>query len=183
MKYVVSLLSRLDAAIQRRFNSVCFFLMLKFGARKSSLKYILFTIFSLGFGAIAVMRTNEASTLPLKIIGGSLGAIIFGILLLLQHLGYREDRHVEHALKFRSVSDEILAEFGWYKLVCLGGLLLHALWFPEPFTGRAGSLWCFREIWLFSPLPLLYIAKTPMNPPAEKAREHAGTPQTAPAQT
>ncbi|MFA5853499.1 MAG: hypothetical protein WC866_00275 [Patescibacteria group bacterium] len=183
MKYVVSFLERADAAIQKRFDSVCFFLMLKFGLKKSVIRYRLQCCCTFTFFGPSLAMLVQA-----RIYGGAAFVLFLLALFAWSDVAqYEEDREAEsRATSILSGSD--LRQLASATLLMKCALLAVSLWLLVTAVYvryKIETMVCMLGLSLacFTSLLLLYLAKTPMNPPAEKAREHVGTPQTAPAQT
>lgn len=174
-----------DTFVQKRFDSVCFYLMRKFGVRKSSIRYTLFTVMIVGlvagFSQSAIVTKKYA---PYAIIG----AIWTLLMLDMQRSAAHNDRLAERSPTAKSAEDRLTgstvmktwwiismamstcAILGWVPREIFGGLadagpnVLHPIIMCHLLTTMAG-------------LALEYLRKTPMNPPAEKARESVLAPQ------
>lgn len=193
MGYIVSLLRKLDAAIQKRFDSICFSLMRRFGVRKSMIRYALSAVGIACASSAAFYGVHATSSTIVAVILAILGIRCGLGLLWFQHDVLHEDARVEQSPGTRSRADEYA--FGAFKLAWL--VLCCAAWcvasgiVSTPLFSRLAAvddrefrlMSCGVALFWLIRLALEYLKKTPMNPPAEKAREHVGTPQTAPART
>lgn len=188
MGRIIALLSRVDAAVQRRFDSACFFLMRRFGIRKSSIRYATNALIIAAFacGLAAEMRYGVASAFSIFV-----GSISIVIMLLAQHFAAHDDREAEARPGTVPVMDR-KPDRGAWKLIAVIFLILT---FPEflyvpPKYAKVGlsegqhlfPAFCDVLFWL-SYLGWMYLQKTPMNPPPEEAREPASEPQTAPVES
>jgi hypothetical protein len=188
MGSLVSLFSRLDAVIQRRFDSIYFFLMRRFGVRKSAIRYALNALAVIAFTGdfVSDMRYGVASAL-----GVFLGGFFILVLLLQQHMDARDDREAEAAPGVASAADRDPGH-GIWKIVIAAFLFTTLLEFRYPPSaylkaGLNGGEHIFQTIcdtvfWL-AYLASAYLRKTPMNPPAEKEKTSVFDLQTAPAKT
>ncbi len=178
MQHIVSLLSRLDAAIQRRFDSVCFFLMSRFGVRKSTLRYMFVALVVVGLAAVTVDLIRNDHVLL---------AFFFGIylifLLIAQHLLWLLDCKAEsgdaRAAALTNGGGGSDTRRNRRKLTTVILLVLAFIASSDAYTLTLMG----ARVFLIGRLLLLYISKTPMNPPAEKAEERITISQTAPVQT
>jgi hypothetical protein len=189
MGYVVSFLSRLDAAVQRRFNSACFFLMSRFGVRKPMIRYALFALiigcnFSFMFEET---RLNVISTASWWTCGFNVVCMT-----LLQYLSLRDDRRTEKEGLSNEIERRLFFLLPSLKILGVLSLIQQLIVLKYPpkkyiAAGLTSGEHLFPTVAMIllgaSLLAIFYLAKTPMNPPAEKAREHVGTPQPTPAQT
>lgn len=175
----------LDSFIQKRFDSVCFFLMRRFGTRKSSIRYAVNAlIIGAGIGHLAGLMRYELAS-PVHIFIG--GLFIFAMLIY-QLLAVKSDQQAEsHPGTTHQNNNESL------------GFLKFIMWFffiYDPLTFRATPQIFIKanltngqhyftatcSILVYAGfLVQLYLRKTPMNPPAEKARESVLNRQPAPA--
>ncbi len=194
MGYIISLLTKLDAAIQKRFDSICFFLMRRFGVRKSMIRYMLSAVSIICIASSAFLGAYTTTSLVVCLIL----AIYVGIratfaLLFMQHNAMKEDLLAEGSPGTCSKADA--RADGTFKLFWLGmtcitlGLLLDSIPISsfasilEVRVREARMMMSGLVAFLITRLALEYLKKTPMNPPAEKAREHVGTAQPAPAKS
>lgn len=187
MGHVITFLAKLEAAIQRRFDSVCFFLMRRFGVRKSHIRYVLYALIIGAYGAQLAVRTSFGLTSP---IGVFIGGVFILILLLGQHFEARSDRDAEASPGVASGADKSGNTDGILKSIVYVLAVLDGLEFkypPSEFT-KAGltdgqhffPTLCSLVFWI-SYLAYLYLRKTPLNPPAERQMETILSPQPAPA--
>lgn len=169
--------SDIDAAVQRRFDAACFFLMRRFGVRKSAIRYFLNGIYVTGTTGVAVHLAR------IGYVGLGVIAALYPLLLLIaQHV----DRHHDHEAETRmdgtaSEADRTTLVSGRNKLMAAANIvvcvcLIRLL--PEHALGFMA--WLMTAV---SHLLLAFLARTPMNPPAERERESILTPQTAPAKS
>ena len=185
---VITFFSKVDAAVQRRFDSVCFFLMRRFGVRKSSIRYALNALLITAFGGGLMMEMRYGIASPFGIFIGSLFILL---LLIAQHFGVRDDREAEAKPGTASVADRN-ARGGLWKAIAFLFLLmtLPEFRYPPAAYQKAGltgnehvfPTLCDTIFWL-AYLAWMYLQKTPMNPPPEKVVESVGAPQTAPAKS
>ena len=186
MGHLISFFSRIDAAVQRRFDSVCFFLMRRFGVRKSSIRYAIFTLLIVAVvcGLSTQMRYGVASA-PRIFIDG----FFILVLLLNQHFTARYDREAEAKPGTVSAADLQTGAGAWKLglIVLLVNDLLKFRYPPSKYVGAGLTegqhvfpTFCDVLIWLSCFLEV-YLRKTPLNPPPEKAREPVLAPQPAPA--
>jgi hypothetical protein len=193
VEYVLSLLLKLDTAIQKRFDSACFFLMRNFGTKKSTIRYGLSAIGVLSWGFSIFFSVQATSSAWVGFFLMWYGIRTVFTLLLLQYDASRKDAIAEHSQEAHSRADS--EAHGAFKLIWV--VLSVTAWMiasgvlVTPTFNRLVSMeaWEVRRacsslaVFLVIRLTLEYLKKTPMNPPAKKAREHVGTPQTAPAET
>lgn len=173
MKLLASTFSRLDAAVQRRFDSVCFFLMRRFGLRKSTIRYGLHAVAVIGIAAIAVHFASIGQAALAVVI-----SVFLLLLLILQQGTLMLDRDAEGRPGTRSAADAFRYR-GRDKLYAVITIILAPI-IISVFPRHALALLGLIHFDL-AELLLMYLAKTPLNPPAEKVWESAFLPQTAPA--
>lgn len=193
MGYILSFLLAVDAALQKAFDSSCFFLMRHFGTKKSTIRYGLSTIGVLAWGFSIFFSVQATSSAWVGFFLMYYGIRTVLTLLLLQYDASQKDAVAEHSQEARSRADSDV--HGAFKLIWI--VLSVTAWMiasgvlMTPTFNRLMSMeaWEVRRacsslvIFLAIRLALEYLKKTPMNPPAEKAREHIRTPQAAPAET
>lgn len=185
MGLIAAFFGKLDAFIQKRFDSVCFFLMRRFGVRKSSIRYALNSLIIGAYVGDLGGRMRYGLASPAHVI---LGGIFVLIMLLGQHFEAKQDREAESRPGVASKSDQYPS--GISKAIAGFFLALECLAFgsvPEDFVKANlvdGQHYfpavCSILFWIAF-LSYLYLRKTPMNPPAEKVRESILAPQPAPA--
>jgi len=173
MKSLVAALSRLDAAVQRRFDSACFFLMRRFGTRKSTMRYGLKAMFIIGMSGMAVDSARKGDPLIAALL-----TVILLVLLHLQHLTQRSDHAAEESSD-GTVQPADPPYSGFDKLFASSGIVFASVATPLRPDLALTLIGCVMASLAY--LLMTYLAKTPMNPPAERARESALSPQTAPA--
>lgn len=187
MGFIVLFLTKLDAAIQRRFDSVCFWLMSRFGIRKLSVRYVLFAVSVMSLASLLISQSVIEHV--------TFGQWLFFItcctmLLVRQYYALQDDVAAEQAPNSRSKADakhgNLQKLMAVIMIVCMSLELLFPSFQltdrditagPHRFPPLCGL--CFSVSWL----ALTYLAKTPMNPPAEKEREPVGTLRPASAKT
>jgi len=176
-----------DAFVQKRFDSICFFVMRRFGVRKSAIRYAINTVFVLAVAGGLVARTALGITTPFD---WFVGGVFLLLLLIAQRIEVNWDREAEAKPGTASQADRggrssIGKPIGYFFLFVD---LLTIRYLPEEYANRgltADQLlfpnFCQIALWL-SYLAWLYLRRTPMNPPPEKVTETVGTSQPSPVQ-
>lgn len=176
MGSIVALFARIDAAIQRRFDSACFFLMRRFGWRKSVMKFALFGLAVASLLAYAFLAPRLGPAMSFASTGAANGACF---LLVCQALSWRCDRQAESSVSARSRADLDHPVFGLLKLLFAAAAVVALLGYadvpaaanflgvPE---GILGLMTACEVATCLSQLAILYLLRTPMNPPPEKER-------------
>ncbi|WKZ29008.1 MAG: hypothetical protein QY323_05805 [Patescibacteria group bacterium] len=174
MGYILSLLTKLDAAVQKRFDSICFFLMRRFGVRKSMIRYAIAALAATAL-ASAFLQLGIWYSHPLLF---SVIAALCALTIMIEQAGDLEkDRQAESSIRTGSEAD--IGAYDSAKVAWLiSGIVTTAAFIDKP----ASIAVCFGHFFVCA-LAHEYLKKTPMNPPAEKAREHVGMPQPTPAKS
>ncbi|MFA5853501.1 MAG: hypothetical protein WC866_00285 [Patescibacteria group bacterium] len=174
MSFLFAFFTKLDAAVQKRFDSICFFFMRRFGVRKSMIRYALAAVAAVTL-ASALVQLGMWYGHPL--IFGIIAAFSALVIVVEQTNNLGKDHEAEGSIQTASVAD--IGTDGVAKIACtIIGIVTVTALMDKP----ASISLCIGHFFICT-LAHEYLKKTPMNPPAEKAREHVGTPQTAPAQT
>mgnify|MGYP001578287394 CR=1 FL=1 len=191
MGHLISFLSRIDAVAQLRFDSVCFFLMRRFGLRKPAIRAALYLLHIVGV-VVATFHFAVASRLFLASV--CLGFAFVWMAVYDFYLDLRHDHAAEEA-GAQSLADCACRVHGGIKLALIGLLALTAALLIErdtidgvmalqgnPHSDAGRKFFLGIAMLSTASLALQYLGRTPMTPPAEKAREHADRSSTAPAQ-
>lgn len=169
---VLAFFSGFDAAVQRRFDAACFFLMRRYGIRKSTIRYVLNAVSVIGIAGVAVHLSR------IGYVGAGIAVSVFLLMnLLAQHVDRRHDHEAESRVDGTASEADRYWISGRSKLLSaanLPGCIYLIQIKPQHALGFTGWM-CI----VFANLLLAYLAKTPMNPPAERERESSLTPQTA----
>lgn len=181
MKVLVKLFAALDRAVQKRFDSVCFFLMRRFGLRKSVIRLSLF-IGAIAFSLVGLLASAASGFLPPIALFGHLANVLWPAFPMI--LSWRADRLAESSSAVRSRADLVMpALIGTLKLL-FAGLAVWSLIRLQAITclpalETAPDLRMLRIsplaelLFCLAVLALLYLLRTPMNPPPEKEKSPA----------
>ena len=188
MGFILAFFSKLDAAVQRRFDSVCFFLMRRFGVKKSLIRYVLLaTIVMAAFAAFAA-AFSWGKREPLRFI---IDAAFILMYLVDQWRSKRSDEEAEARPCTVSRTDDVPGMIiDAFKIVSAHLLVMGIAGFETPSTEEVRLRWDRSQItfvhsmgliWWSTFLLTCYLRRTPMNPPPESVRESAFSPRPAPA--
>jgi hypothetical protein len=173
-----------DAFVQKRFDSLCFFLMRRFGVRKSSIRYVLYGVVICAYAGDLFIKASYGLLSPFS---AFIGAFFILILLLSQAGEARLDREAEAKPGMASKADRSSGSLAKVACYLFGAFeALHFKWPPSEYVDAGLThgehlfpTVCSMAFWI-AYLAYLYLRKTPMNPPPEKVTETVGTPQPAP---
>lgn len=179
----------LDRFVQRRFDSTCFFLMRRYGVRKSMIRYALNALF---ITTLVVRTLSRASYGLLTTADIVFYPILVLVLLLIQRYEVAQDRAAESRPGTASKVDRYQELLWVWKGVGLSSIIdnVHALSHAPAEFLKAGlvdgqhrfSSWVSVVLWTTF-LLLQYLYRTPMNPPPEKEAERSVMPKPAPAES
>lgn len=184
----VTVLSKLDKGVQKRFDSVCFFLMRHLGVKKSFLRYGLYAVQICGITGFqwVAFRNSKYLSPGLSLL---VAAIVMYSIWTRQARDLRADRQAEEMPGLASNADR---EDGLSVLkLALVALLAYTstlyFWLPSYWTDQGVTPRVLAPgttsmmIYGLASLCLEYLVKTPMNPPAEKEKSSVFDLQPAPA--
>lgn len=184
MGRIVSLLSRLDKAVQRRFDSVCFFLMSRFGVRKSMIRYFISAVVIVSAGERLLRYALTSTTL-------SFGRILIEgwmvlVMLRLQRKHFVQDNQAEQRPGTVSLTDIEMKILVWVtqimKLLCAAviSLSLVAMYFLSSLRNANVVSTMITNLGM---LAHFYLIRTPMQPPPAREKSPHAALQPSPVQT
>ncbi len=177
----------LDAFIQKRFDAVCFFLMRRFGWRKSHIRYSLYALLTTSSAAQYVMGFVWGRRDPISVV---YTIMIIALFVSVQNGHRRQDEAAEASPgTMPSTDSDMLKNSAVFKLMLAAALVYFALRFDVPSEAQIKLGWTASQTKFVSAgalgfylalLLLEYLIRTPMNPPAEKARDAVLGPKPTP---
>ncbi len=183
MRHLLVPLVWLDTFVQKRFDSICFFLMRRFGIRKSVIRYTFLTTLILATAALLFFGFFWGMRGFSWIFANVVMTAMFA---WEQRDSKQEDETAEARPGTLSRADRKTPPFvlGALKVMLLYILLHHLVLIETPSSEQRRLGWSLDQIKFYHLLDMiwgcafllkLYLVRTPLNPPPEKAREDVTT--------